>query len=1700
MKEVGATDTTEIATSRGHSLSLRGDITLNFYVELSSDFKNAVESNVATATIGISDGDKQEIALNTAYLQENEVSVEIDGVVYKCYKFSYSVAAQNMRDNITLKLGYGEYEATINSSVQQYLTTAKSVTEADYPGLSILADKMEDYGVKAQEHFNPNAEYDDGLNGKLDISEDLANVKASTLEGYKMVKGKAVDGITPWGASLILESKVTLRLYFTKTDKDITYLNVSGVGNIDLKKYSSTIYYIDIADIAPNDLGTIYEIQSGNTTLLKCSALSYAYTVLSNEGTDDAVRGLLQSLYLYYGGAVNYVTDELPVHCACGKSDSTTEACDVCEETAVTWKPWLELDTLPTTSGNYFLLGGVALEAQQTAKDSANIYLDLNGNTVVGAENKRIYSTRGTDGTKGATLHITDVSVRKSGTLKGRGTFSANNDTIIWVAGTGSKLYLYEGNIDASNCNGVNGVAIYANGDFYMYGGTIKGGTASKQGGNVYVTGANFTMKGGIIQGGTATNQGGNMCLTSSASFTMSGGTIKNGTSTSSDGGNIYAGKNFTMTGGTITGGTAKNSYNANVHANGSVFEMSGGKITGHVRVNNATTFNLSGTSIISGGNDVNLSLNTGKTISVGELKKGAKIGITSADAVFATGAVDTDRKYFTSDSGKYIEWTTDGKLKLKDTYTVMGNNILSSLNYSVEKDTDLGTARYDAFYKAYEKYMPDVFALQEYDARWHNYMNDVNSCTTNAGLQPITSLGYQGVATTEKAVKDNNTPIYYNTNTVELIEAGWVEYEVTKEITNHGFTWAVFQPKGSDEKFIVSSTHIIARHDTITDIEETRKAQLQELVTFMKEKESTLNAPIIMLGDYNVSPVQTAYAGFELGTKIVSARDVAKIVEGSEYQTSNTLGIAPPSTDDEGTKVIDHCMISMNGIAPLKYQTLVEEISDGIYTYTYADHVPQLFTFGLSDNNGHEHSYETQWTSETNNYISHVESCACGVTNREKHTWEITKEVEDVVATCTDCNMSLTTDVARVGCYCANVDNIENHTCEEKIWMAWTRTDALPIAKGYYYLTSDVQLQDQQNIYAGAEIYLDLNGKIVTGAQNYRIYSTNEGNVSLHITDTSEETTGTLKAKGKKDDKGIIVWLSGAESQFNLYAGTIDASEFMADYGVAVEIEDNNSFTMYGGTITGGKSADGTNRNQGGSVFITSGCFTMNGGIIQDGEATNQGGNICIAGSGSFVMTGGTIKNGTSTSSTGGNIYAGGDFTMTGGTITGGTASKQGGNMMLCGDAIFDGGSITNGTASGGANSNIYIDQGYKSSETLVLNGTVNGGVEVRTMSVNGVRVGSKTNITRNSNGLGLRFIAENADKAAGVPTSTPWLALVDGCTWGQIQDNAIALSQYDGNVGATVIAEGISGTGIANFYRIVSIADNAYRPTFGADAVTITQWTGTTSVPTATGNYYLTGDISATSEKSLSSAVNIWLDLNGHTITTGNKNRLYSTTKNKSSTISIVDGSSEKDGCIDGNWNTSNTSGGGILLVRVGSTANIYGGILDASGVINTADSNGGGAIYVAGTLNVYGGHIKGGTVSYTGSAIYIPEGGSMTLDGNAVIEGGSAKYGGCIAVTNGTLTMNGGILQNGIATESGGCLYVGDTFFMNGGTITGGIANEGSNVYVKGSMNYEGNGVLQNITNPQAITETTANNWSAERGIHVNGGTIADTTATE
>ena len=144
------------------------------------------------------------------------------------------------------------------------------------------------------------------------------------------------------------------------------------------------------------------------------------------------------------------------------------------------------------------------------------------------------------------------------------------------------------------------------------------------------------------------------------------------------------------------------------------------------------------------------------------------------------------------------------------------------------------------------------------------------------------------------------------------------------------------------------------------------------------------------MMGDYNVQPNHKAYTGFEPGVLLQSARDTAKEVVGSEYSTCNALGKPPVFWTPEYFKVIDHAMYSIEGLLADRYETVVElwDTENNIATYTYSDHVPQMFDFKIEchchhhddeECHCHEHEHEHHHEHDHHHHHEHGEDCTCG-------------------------------------------------------------------------------------------------------------------------------------------------------------------------------------------------------------------------------------------------------------------------------------------------------------------------------------------------------------------------------------------------------------------------------------------------------------------------------------------------------------------------------------------------------------------------------------------------------------------------------------------------------------------------------------------------------------------------------------------------
>ena len=221
------------------------------------------------------------------------------------------------------------------------------------------------------------------------------------------------------------------------------------------------------------------------------------------------------------------------------------------------------------------------------------------------------------------------------------------------------------------------------------------------------------------------------------------------------------------------------------------------------------------------------------------------------------------------------------------------------------------------------------------------------------------------------------------------------------------------------------------------------------------------------------------------------------------------------------------------------------------------------------------------------------------------------------------------------------------------------------------------------------------------------------------------------------------------------------------------------------------------------------------------------------------------------------------------------------------------------------------------------------------------------------------------------------------------------------------------------------------------------------TYSLPTAAGHYYLTKDMSFTSEFNIGENTEIFLCLNGHNITnTDSGKRVY----NIYGKLNICDCSEEENwGTITGNrCDKESTAVAGTLQLRdnkEGKTAtlNLYSGIITSGaeyalkqgGVIQLGNANTYGAVF-----NMYGGKVVGGNVTTNGGAVYVMSKSTFNMYGGTVTGGTAGERGGCI-YTEGEVNISGGKVADGTA-KNGGNIYMNTGAVVN---ITGGVVENGT-----------------------------------------------------
>ena len=288
-----------IATLRSHTISLAGNIGINYYLYLSDEALNDSGAKVVfsmpnnlTDTMSVDKGIKRTSGDATYY-------------IYSC-----NVHSTQMTGTVTAKvvLSDGRESEEFPYTVKDYadIIIANKNNSAAFTKATPLVKAMLNYGGYAQEFFR----YDDSplANADLTASEkDVSGVKADDLAQYAVVKkGSTPTGLSYKSSTLVLTSATAIRHNFTLEDgHDISeYTFRCGSQVLTPVKRSDNLYYVEILNVASGDLDTMYTVTVGSFSV-KYSALTYAYNQLRNS-TNTALRSLLQAMVVYNRRANDY--------------------------------------------------------------------------------------------------------------------------------------------------------------------------------------------------------------------------------------------------------------------------------------------------------------------------------------------------------------------------------------------------------------------------------------------------------------------------------------------------------------------------------------------------------------------------------------------------------------------------------------------------------------------------------------------------------------------------------------------------------------------------------------------------------------------------------------------------------------------------------------------------------------------------------------------------------------------------------------------------------------------------------------------------------------------------------------------------------------------------------------------------------------------------------------------------------------------------------------------------------------------------------------------------------------------------------------------------------------------------------------------------------------------------------------------------
>ena len=280
----------------GYSLSLTGNIGVNFYMELSNKI---IADKDAYMQFTLPNGTITKVLVSEA---QTNTTINAEKTYYR---FPCEVASYEMTQDIKAQMFDGngkcgkEYTYTVRDYAQ-YLIDHVDLYQDAYP----FAVAMLNYGACSQKYFNKAV---DELANKY-LNDDELEIP-DRFEGYidNFVANKAENKVLGQfaGLSMVLKSETTLNIFYEpKEGIDVSKLNFIVDGKEITPVKRGQYYILSLENIKANELGNSkkFTVTDGTNTLSgDYCAMMYCYQVLqAQEGTyEDALVTLVKAFSNY---------------------------------------------------------------------------------------------------------------------------------------------------------------------------------------------------------------------------------------------------------------------------------------------------------------------------------------------------------------------------------------------------------------------------------------------------------------------------------------------------------------------------------------------------------------------------------------------------------------------------------------------------------------------------------------------------------------------------------------------------------------------------------------------------------------------------------------------------------------------------------------------------------------------------------------------------------------------------------------------------------------------------------------------------------------------------------------------------------------------------------------------------------------------------------------------------------------------------------------------------------------------------------------------------------------------------------------------------------------------------------------------------------------------------------------------------------